>query len=117
MVLGAEDGKNPVNFEQWLIPFESIVSALKIKTTALNKGQIERRSPEIVTRLSEQQLQKNKELGAVLSVADIRRLLHVEVSFDMAQYALVLTSSAPAVAMNGIASTEKSHFFCGAGYH
>ncbi|MCK5872565.1 MAG: hypothetical protein KAG26_07045, partial [Methylococcales bacterium] len=89
MVRGLENGKTAVNFEQWLIPLEAITQALKIKTRTLDNGQLELRSSFIIKRLSEQQLQHDKELGATLSVADISKLLGITVTFDIRQYALI----------------------------
>ena len=83
LVRGVEDGKQAINLEQWLIPLDAITSALKIKVRTLDNGQMELRSPEIVARLTEQQIHKDKEIGAALSVADITRLLNVTVSFDI----------------------------------
>ncbi|MEI6707282.1 MAG: carboxypeptidase-like regulatory domain-containing protein [Methylococcales bacterium] len=90
LVRGAEDGKQAINLDDWLIPLEAVTTALNIKTRTLDDGQIELRSPEIAVRLSEQQIHKDKEIGTSLSVAYITHLLNATVSFDIGQYALVL---------------------------
>lgn len=124
LVRGAENGKQAVNLEQWLIPFDAVTKALNIKVRTLDAGNMELRSPEIVTTLSEQQLHKDKDLGAALSVADIKRLFNVEVSFDISQYALVLKTTELAVNPNdgapqatkkvisfeGLETTQPNHF-------
>jgi hypothetical protein len=97
LVRGAEDGKAAVNLEQWLVPLEVIASALSIKVSHLDGGQLELRSAEIITHLAEQELHKDKELGMALSVAEITRLFNIEVSFDISQYALVLVMPTPTV--------------------
>ncbi|MDP3007844.1 MAG: carboxypeptidase-like regulatory domain-containing protein [Methylococcales bacterium] len=100
LVRGAEDGKQAINLEDWLIPLEAVTTALNIKTRTLDDGQIELRSPEIAVRLSEQQIHKDKEIGTSLSVAYITHLLNATVSFDIGQYALVLKLPAGAAATN-----------------
>lgn len=113
LVRGVEDGKQAINLEQWLIPLDAITSALKIKVRTLDNGQMELRSPEIVARLTEQQIHKDKEIGAALSVADITRLLNVTVSFDISQYALVLKLPSVAVVTNNQQETKKVMSFEG----
>ncbi len=89
LIRGLEDGSQAIKFEQWLLPFDHVISSLGIITTSLNDGQLELRSPGLVTRIAPQELQIDPELGLVISVAEIKKYLQVPTEFDIIQYAIV----------------------------
>jgi len=63
LIRGQEDGEAAINFEQWLLPYDAIVKALKLTATILPDNQIELRSPTQVIRLNPSQLKTDPELG------------------------------------------------------
>ena len=88
LVKGVEDGGEAINFEQWLIPFDIVIEALNITATTLDNGELELRSPGIVTTLDPKQLQTDEDLGLVFTVAEIRDILGVTTEFDLQEYAI-----------------------------
>ncbi len=89
LIRGFEDGSRAVNFDSWLLPFDDVISALKITKTTLDDGQLELRSPGLVKRINPNDLKTDAELGLVISVADIKNILGVPTEFDIAKYAVV----------------------------
>ncbi len=89
LIRGYEDGSKAVNFDNWLLPFDDVLSALKITKTTLDDGQLELRSPGLVKRINPKDLKTDAELGLVISVADIKNILGVPTEFDIAKYAVV----------------------------
>ncbi|WP_427158457.1 carboxypeptidase regulatory-like domain-containing protein [Aliinostoc sp. HNIBRCY26] len=90
LIRGQEDGKQAVNFEQWLIPYEGVVRALKLNVKTLPDAQLEIRTPGLVTRIDSQKLQNDPELGLVFSVEQLQTLLGVTASFDINDYSIRL---------------------------
>lgn len=88
LIRGREDGEKPVNFDAWSVPFDAVVDALRLTVKTLDDGQLEIRSPGVVTRVNPQELKTDPELGLVFSVAEIRRLFGVGIEFDMNEYAI-----------------------------
>jgi hypothetical protein len=88
LVRGLEDGTNAVDFANWLVPFDAVVEALKLKVTPLENGQLELRSPSSVTRIDPKQLRNDPELGLVFSIQQIQTLLGVPAEFDINEYAI-----------------------------
>jgi len=91
LVRGAEDGEQAINFEEWLLPFDAVTKALQISITNLEDGQMELRSPGLITRISPEQLKTDPELGQALTPKDIETLFQVSAKFDIEEYAIVLT--------------------------
>ncbi|MEO1432296.1 MAG: carboxypeptidase regulatory-like domain-containing protein [Cyanobacteria bacterium J06633_8] len=89
LVKGYEDGREAVDFQNWLLPYDAVVQALKLNVTTLPDGQLEVRSPGIVTRINPEQLRNDSELGLVFSIADLQRLFGVKAKFDIEEYAIV----------------------------
>ncbi len=83
LVRGQEDGSQAVEFENWLIPYDAVVQALKLEVTPLADGQLDVRSPGLITRLNPQELRNDPELGLVLSIQEVERLLGVAAEFDI----------------------------------
>lgn len=88
LIRGREDGEQATNFEAWLVPFDAVVEALRLDVKTLDDGQLEIRSPGLVTRINPRTLSTDSELGLVFSVAEIRRLFGVGIEFDVNEYAI-----------------------------
>ncbi|MEO1432293.1 MAG: hypothetical protein AAFV71_25150 [Cyanobacteria bacterium J06633_8] len=56
LIRGYEDGSKAINFDNWLLPFDDVLSALKIIKTTLDEGQLELRSPGLVKRINPKDL-------------------------------------------------------------
>ena len=89
LIRGFEDGSKAVNFDNWLLPFDDVLSALRITKTTLEDGQLELRSSGLVKRINPNDLKTDAELGLVISVADIKTILGVPTEFDIVKYAVV----------------------------
>ncbi|WP_414623112.1 carboxypeptidase-like regulatory domain-containing protein [Calothrix sp. CCY 0018] len=89
LVRGNEDGAEAVDFQNWLLPYDAVISALNLNVTTLPDGQLEVRSPGIVTRINPEQLRNDSELGLVFSIADLQRLFGISAKFDIDDYAIV----------------------------
>ena len=94
LVRGHEDGAQAVDFASWLVPFEALTEALSLVVTPLEEGQLEVRSPLIVSRIDPQQIGSDPDLGAVLSIEQIRTLFGFAVEFDLVEYAIVIDAGA-----------------------
>ncbi len=88
LVRGNEDGSQAIDFQNWLLPYDAVIQALKLNVTTLPDGQLEVRSPGIVTRINPEQLRNDSELGLVFSIADLKRLFGVSAKFDIDDYAI-----------------------------
>ncbi|MEO1374500.1 MAG: carboxypeptidase regulatory-like domain-containing protein [Cyanobacteria bacterium J06635_10] len=89
LIRGFEDGSKAINFDNWLLPFDDVLTALKITKTTLKDGKLELRSPGLVKRINSKDLKTDAELGLVISVADIKNILGVPTEFDIVKYAVV----------------------------
>ncbi|MCC5658129.1 carboxypeptidase-like regulatory domain-containing protein [Nostoc sp. XA010] len=90
LVRGEEDGTKAIDFENWLIPYDAVIEALKLNVTTLNDGRLEIRSSGIVTRINPKDLRNDPELGLVFSIQDLQKLFGVKSQFDINEYAIVL---------------------------
>ncbi|WP_425525992.1 carboxypeptidase-like regulatory domain-containing protein [Halotia branconii] len=90
LIRGQENGSQAINFANWLLPYDAVISALKLNVTTLPDGQLEVRSPGIVTRINPQKLRTDSELGLVFSIQDLQTLFGVAATFDINEYAIVL---------------------------
>jgi hypothetical protein len=86
LVRGAEDGRQAIDFDNWLIPFDVVVSALNITVTTKPDGQWELRSPSFAVFFSPDDLSRDPELGQVISIGDIRRQFGITAEFDIRSY-------------------------------
>lgn len=89
LVRGQEDGTQAIDFANWLVPYEAVIQALKLNVTPLPDGQLEVRSPGLVTRIDPSQLTNDPELGLVFKTQEVQTLLGVPVTFDINEYAIV----------------------------
>jgi hypothetical protein len=90
LVRGSEDGSKAINFQNWLLPYDAVIQALKLNVKTLPDGQLEVRSPGIVTRIDLEKLVNDPELGLVFSIADLQRLFGVSANFDIELYTIIL---------------------------
>jgi Carboxypeptidase regulatory-like domain len=90
LIRGKEDGTQAINFENWLVPYDAIIQALKLNVTTLPDGQLEVRSPGVVTRIDPKKLRSDPELGLVFSIQDLQTLFGVKAEFDIKEYAIAL---------------------------
>ncbi|WP_353932659.1 carboxypeptidase-like regulatory domain-containing protein [Okeanomitos corallinicola TIOX110] len=90
LVKGKEDGTDAVDFANWLIPYDAIIEALKLKVTILEDGQLEVKSPGLITKIDPNKIRTDSELGLVLSIADLENLFGVKATFDINEYAIIL---------------------------
>nr|MDJ0677539.1 carboxypeptidase regulatory-like domain-containing protein [Calothrix sp. MO_167.B42] len=45
LIRGKEDGLQAIDFDNWLLPYDTVIKVLKLKVTNLPDGQLEMRSP------------------------------------------------------------------------
>jgi hypothetical protein len=90
---GNEDGSQAVNFEEWLIPYESFLKAFSFTVTPLPNGNVQLRSPGLVKEFDPKLLIADSDIGDALSIAEIRRQFMVEIKFDIDSYAIVFEGS------------------------
>lgn len=100
LIKGSESG-GTISFDQWLVPFESVIQALDIVVTPLASGEWELRSPGSLTRLSPENLQTDSDLGLVLSIGQIETLLGVPAQFEQLDYAIRLNPPWLGIRQNG----------------
>ncbi|NJM19990.1 MAG: carboxypeptidase regulatory-like domain-containing protein [Richelia sp. RM2_1_2] len=106
LIRGFEDGRQAVNFDNWLLAFDDVISALNITVNTLDDGQLELRSPGLVTRINPKDLKTDSELGLVISVADIKNILGVPTEFDIVKYAVVFNPPWLGLRKKGTRQTE-----------
>ncbi|MDH6106561.1 hypothetical protein NWP22_11890 [Anabaenopsis tanganyikae CS-531] len=90
LVRGYEDGLNPVDLENWQIPYEVVLQALDIQTSQLPDGQLELRSAHFILGINPKELTLDPELGRVIKIKDIQELFDVVVKFDINSYTLLI---------------------------
>nr|WP_267871536.1 carboxypeptidase-like regulatory domain-containing protein [Nostoc sp. CHAB 5715] len=90
LVRGQEDGSQPIDFANWLLPYDAVIQGLKLNVTTLPDGQLEVRSPGVVTRIDPKKLRTDPELGLVFKIQDLQTLFGVAAKFDINEYAIVL---------------------------
>jgi hypothetical protein len=87
-VRGKEDGEKAVDFDSWLVPLDDLRKPLKIQTFDLPGGGIEVTAPTIKGRYRLQNFSTDKQLGTVISIADLKAITGSPVTFDILKYAL-----------------------------
>jgi hypothetical protein len=88
LVRGKEDGAEAVDFENWLVPYDAVIEALKFSVTSLPDGQLELRNSGVVTRIDPRKLTTDAEIGLAFSIQDIKKLFGVGAKFDLTEYAI-----------------------------
>jgi hypothetical protein len=90
LVRGEEDGTQAINLDNWLLPFDGVIAGLSLTVTSLPDGQLELRSPGVVTRIDPKKLRTDPELGLVFSIKDLDNLFGIKAKFDINDYAIQL---------------------------
>jgi hypothetical protein len=88
LVRGKEDGTSAIALDTWLVPLEPIAEALKLTLKPIENGRFEVRGVGIFTRLEPQDLQTDSVLGLAMTIGDLKRVLGIDVTFDVPNYAL-----------------------------
>ncbi|MBD2293468.1 carboxypeptidase regulatory-like domain-containing protein [Anabaena sphaerica FACHB-251] len=90
LVRGKEDGAEAVDFAHWLLPYDAVIEALKLNVTTLEDGQLEVKSPGLVTRIDLKKFRTDAELGLVLTIEDLQSIFGVKAEFNINEYAIIL---------------------------
>ncbi|ESA32005.1 hypothetical protein N836_28025 [Leptolyngbya sp. Heron Island J] len=90
LVKGKIDGSDAIDFSNWLIPYDVVVQALRLQVDVDSDGQLEIRSPGLVTRLDPDSIRTDDDLGLVFSVQDLQDQFNVVAEFDISEYAVRL---------------------------
>jgi hypothetical protein len=88
-IRGFEDGRQAVDFDNWLISWDDFTQSLNIKITTLPNGDLELRSGEFILRINPDELTTDEELGKALSIGDIKNKFGIECEFDLVNYTIV----------------------------
>ncbi|BAZ37198.1 hypothetical protein NIES4101_31190 [Calothrix sp. NIES-4101] len=88
LVRGKEDGSQAVDFDNWLVPYDAVIEALRFSVTSLPDGQLELRNSGIVTRIDPRKLANDAQIGLAFSIQDIKKLFGVEATFEINEYAI-----------------------------
>ena len=91
LVRGKTDGSRAIDLPKWLLSYQDVIEGLKFRVKTLPDGQVEIRTPNLVTRIDLKKLQTDPDLGLVLSIDDLNRLFGIKAEFDIAEYAIKLT--------------------------
>ncbi|MEM8613584.1 MAG: hypothetical protein AAGF93_16295, partial [Cyanobacteria bacterium P01_H01_bin.105] len=90
LVKGKIDGSEAVDFDNWLIPYDVVVQALRLQVDVEADGQLKISSPGLVTRLDPDTIRTDDDLGLVFSVKDLKEQFQVDAEFDISNYAVRL---------------------------
>ncbi len=91
LVRGKTDGSQAIDLPKWLLSYQDVIEGLKFRVKTLPDGQVEIRTPNLVTRIDPKKLQTDPDLGLVLSIDDLNHLFGIKAEFDIAEYAIKLT--------------------------
>jgi Carboxypeptidase regulatory-like domain len=90
LVRGNEDGSQAINFQEWLLPYDSVIDALNLKVKSLPSGEYELSAPGYIRKINPNKLRTDKKLGLVFSVSELQTLLNLTVEFNINEYAVEL---------------------------
>ena len=88
LVRGTEDGSQAIQFDDWLVPYDAMIKALNIQVTNLPNGQVQLRSRTVIFNLDLSRLRLDPEIGAVLSMRDVKDWFGITPEFDINNYAI-----------------------------
>lgn len=89
LVRGQVTDTEAIDFENWLIPYEAVLEALKFTSKVISENEVELRSPFKIVRLNLNQIRTDPELGLVLSIKEIKDIFGIAAKFDSREYAIV----------------------------
>ena len=87
-VKGLENADGPVDFENWLVPLDDLITGLDLQVKPTHDNALEVRSPNFVLRLNQNDLTQDPELGQVMSIRQIQETFQVPASFDLRDYVI-----------------------------
>ena len=90
-VKGLENGKEAIDFNNWLVPFADVTKALQFNVTTKDDGQLVLRSVGSIITIDPKILINDPDIGQSISIEQIRNLLKIPVEFSLAEYAIVLS--------------------------
>lgn len=105
LVRGEVAETEAINFENWLVPYDTVLQALKFTSNVISDNEVELRSPFKITRLDLNQLRNDPELGLVLSIQEIQDIFGIKAEFDWREYAVVF--DVPKVERSGSNTIEQ----------
>jgi hypothetical protein len=88
LIRGTEDGSQAIQFDDWLVPYDSMIKALNIRVTNLPNGQVQLRSRTVIFNLDLSRLKLDPEIGAVLSIRDVKDWFGITPEFDINNYGI-----------------------------
>ncbi len=89
LVRGEVGETEAIDFENWLVPYDAVLQALKFTSSVISDQEVELRSPYKITRLDLNQLRSDPELGLAFSVGEIQEIFGIKAEFDWREYAIV----------------------------
>jgi Carboxypeptidase regulatory-like domain len=89
MVRGQEDSQQAI--ANWAIPWQTLITTLKITTKTLGDGQIEVRTSSKIAIIPASAFTDYPELGRTITIAALEQFLDIKASFDLIDYSIVLT--------------------------
>lgn len=93
LVRGQENSWEAVDFENWLLPLETVIEALAFQVNTLDNGHWELELPDRVTRINPNKIKVDPKLGLVLSVQEMEKLLGVPINFNRNSHSINFTPS------------------------
>jgi hypothetical protein len=87
-VRGKEDGEKAVDFDLWLVSWEDVKTALKLKLDEPVNGQIEIKTSLIKFKLDANKLIKDPVLGTAIVIKDLNTIPGITAKFDINKYAI-----------------------------
>ncbi len=88
LIKGKEDGTQSINYENWLLPLESILPALKFTKQDLPDGKWQLRSPALLIQIDQKIFASDPELGLVITPKQIQKLFCLKSKFNLIEYAI-----------------------------
>jgi Carboxypeptidase regulatory-like domain len=92
IILGQENGSEAINFDDWLLPFDELSTALGFKIKEVG-DQLEISTPTQRFKLSANVITIDKTLGRAISVRSLATIPGYTVKFDIFKYAIDITTA------------------------
>lgn len=92
LVRGKIKEPEAIQFQQWLVPYQSVIDILDFEEESVGENQVQLSSPGLVTRLNLNELSENPEIGLAFSIAQIEEKFGIEARFDINEYAIILSA-------------------------
>ena len=92
LVRGKIKDPEAIQFQQWLIPYQSVIEVLGFQVESVGENEVQLSSPGLVTQLNLNELSQHPELGLVLSIQEIEDKFKIETRFDINEYAVIFSA-------------------------